>query len=175
MAMIYVGTNHTVTNNPHFESVNSQEANTDAYQVYGRQSSQDYWEKLLKDGITHVVVNMHECLRDGSNMFYFEKVFILDNRVRLEPLKRSNDKKCSAADSIDLHNGDASFGMQNEPSLKKFIFLVDGRFTKKNELNPRWCSFIHDEYDVFSYHMTLPEKERKGIDMDELMAPYKDK
>ena len=75
MAMIYVGTNHTVTNNPHFESVNSQEANTDAYQVYGRQSSQDYWEKLLKDGITHVVVNMHECLRDGSNMF-FEKVCI---------------------------------------------------------------------------------------------------
>ena len=69
MAMIYVGTNHTVTNNPHFESVNSQQANTEAYQVYGRQSSQVYWEKLLKDGITHVVVNMHECLRDGFNMF----------------------------------------------------------------------------------------------------------
>jgi len=85
MAMIYVGTNHTVTNNPHFESVNSQEANTDAYQVYGRQSSQDYWEKLLKDGITHVVVNMHECLRDRFNMLRFQKVLIKYVDVILEP------------------------------------------------------------------------------------------
>lgn len=114
--------------------------------------------------------------KGGSKYVLFsEKVFILDTEVKLEPLQRSNDMKCSAADSIDLHNGDASFGMQNEPGLYNFIFLVDGRFTKKKDLKPRWCSFIHDEYDVFSYHMMLPEKERKGIDMDELMEPYKDK
>lgn len=71
MAMIYVGTNHTVTNNPHFESVNSQEANTKAYQVYGRQSNQEYWEELLRRGITHVVVNMHECVRTGFICSFF--------------------------------------------------------------------------------------------------------
>ena len=53
----------------------------------------------------------------GWFKYVFLKKFVLDMRVNLEPLQRSNDKKCSAADSIDLHNGDASFGMQNEPSL----------------------------------------------------------
>ena len=55
------------------------------------------------------------------------------------------------------------------------ILLVDGKFTKKKDLKPRWCSFIHDEYDVFSYYMMLPEKEKKDIKIDEEMAPYKDK
>lgn len=66
MAMVYVGTTYNVTNHPQFETALSRKRNTEAYQIYGRMYPKEMYDLLVSRGVTHVLVDQHECLRSNQ-------------------------------------------------------------------------------------------------------------
>ena len=66
MAMVYVGTDFAVTNHPQFETALSRKRNTEAYQMYGRMYPKEMYDLMVARGVTHIVVNQHECLRSNQ-------------------------------------------------------------------------------------------------------------
>jgi len=64
--MIYVGTKYSVTNHPQFETALSRKRNTEAYQMYARMYPKEMYDFMKAKGVTHILVDMHECLRSNQ-------------------------------------------------------------------------------------------------------------